>query len=309
VTNHLLLPRSNWSVLNTGLLELRSHPAQELVLSGDDLRFLEQIGLVDVDGHLSNTGQELCTLAHVRNDIAAVNAITHAILRDAPATQAMLQALSGLKEVSVSQARMALIFAGLDETDVDARLTNFLTILNAGKVIVYNRKARTIQLLVSPRQLAAPSHIYIDSSRPYSNDLWIREIIRECRGSIMWLDKYFQKEAFEWIWREANAENISQVRIISTVDDKGVDSVALADYRRLKKELAAKGIVIDWRVLKRRESHDFHDRWILDDDSLCYNLPSINSIKSGQRSELHRSPNRPEIKEIFEDYYSAAQPV
>lgn len=282
---------------------------REGVATGNELLFLKQLGFVDGSGELSSAGLELCELLHVRHDAEAAEAITHDAMQSVPATQALLQALVGLKDITVDQARMALVFAGLPEAEVDARLTNFLTILNANKVITYNRKERTIRLLVSPKLTTAPSHVYIDRSRPYSNDLWIREILRECRGSIRWLDKYFQKEAFEWMWREASADNISRIQIVSTVDDDGIDALAVADYKRLKKELGAKGIVVEWKVLKRDESHDFHDRWILDDSNLCYNLPSINSIKSGQRSELHRSPNHAEIQANFVEYFARATAV
>lgn len=289
------------------LLKMRT--VEGFAVTGSDLLFLVQLGFVRGNGSLTETGLELCDLIHVRKDMESVGSITHDAVTAVPAAQALLQSLAGLKDITVHQARMALIFAGLPEEEVDARLTNFLTILNSNGVITYNRKNRSVRLLVSPKHASAPSHIYVDRTRPYSNDLWIREVLRECSGSIMWLDKYFQKEAFEWIWREATADNISRIQIVSTVDDSGADQLAVADYKRLKKELEAKGVHVEWRVLKRSESHDFHDRWILDDTDLCYNLPSINSIKSGQRSELHRSPNHVEVQAMFAEYFAKAKAV
>jgi len=294
-------------MLLDALLKMRT--IEGFTVTGNDLLFLTQLGFVEGDGSLSEAGRQLCDLIHVRKEADSVDSITHDAVASVPATQALLQSLMGLKDITVDQARMALVFAGLSEEEVDARLTNFLMVLNSNCVITYNRKNRSIRLLISPKQAAAPSHIYIDRTRPYSNDLWIREVLRECRGSIMWLDKYFQKEALEWIWREATADNIGRIEIVSTADDDGTDPLAVADYKRLKKELEAKGISVEWRVLKRSESHDFHDRWILDDVDLCYNLPSINSIKSGQRSELHRSPNHAEIRAIFTEYFAKARSV
>jgi hypothetical protein len=307
MTNQLLLPKLTWPALLASLLKMRT--VEGFAVTGSDLLFLVQLGFVRGDGSLTEAGLGLCDLIHVRKDTESVSGIMHDAVTSVPAAQALLQSLAGLKDITVDQARMALIFAGLPEEEVDARLTNFLMILNSNGVITYNRKNRSVRLLVSPKQATAPSHIYIDRTRPYSNDLWIREVLRECDGSIMWLDKYFQKEAFEWIWREATADNIGRIEIVSTVDDGGADQLAVADYKRLKKELEAKGIHVEWRVLKRSESHDFHDRWILDDVDLCYNLPSINSIKSGQRSELHRSPNHAEIRAIFSEYFAKAKAV
>jgi len=307
MTNQLLLPKLTWQALLDALLELRT--GGEIAVTGNDLLFLVQLGFINADGTLTDAGSELCSLIHVRRDVAAADTVTHDAVASAPATQALLQSLTGLKNISVEQAKMALVFAGLTEHEVESGVTNFLMILNANQVLTYNRKNRSIRLLISPKQSAAPSHIYVDRTRPYANDLWIREVIRECRGSVRWLDKYFQKEAFEWIWREANANNISNVEIISTIDNIGPDTLTVADYKRLKKELAPKGIVVEWRVLERSKAHDFHDRWIIDNEDLCYNLPSINSIKSGQRSELHRSPNHAEVRASFVEYWSKASAV
>jgi hypothetical protein len=276
----------------------------------EDLAFLQQLGYITDNGSLTTEGLTICTLVLVRNDGEAVAQVNHRDLLLLPTTQALLQALWGLKDITVEQAKMALVFAGAAQADVNTRATNFLDILNTNNIVVYNRKNRSIKLLVSPVSTpSAPPHIFIDRSRPYSNDLWIREILRECRGTIMWLDKYFQKEAFEWLCREANAENIANIHIVSVADSDAVDSLTLNDYKKLKKELEPKGISLEWKVLKRSESHDFHDRWVLDDGEVCYNLPSVGSIRSGQKSELHRSPNHKQIKQNFESYFSAARAV
>lgn len=308
VNNHLILPKTKWQGLLDLLTQIKlgtGNPAHT-----EDVIFLQQLGYTAEDGSLTPKGLSICELMLVRNDSEAVAQINHQDLLQLPATQALLQALWGLEEASVEQARMALVFAGATNTDVEVGIINFLSILNANKIIIYNRKNRSIKLLVSPKAAPTPpQHIYIDHSRPYSNDAWIREILRECRGAIMWLDKYFQKEAFEWLWREANAENITHIKIVSVANGGIVDRIALTDYKKLKKELNAKGIALEWRVLERTESHDFHDRWILDESELCYNIPSVGSIKSGQRSELHKSPNHGEVKEIFNQYYTAAKPV
>lgn len=308
MNNQLILPKSNWRSLLDALMQLKLGTGQPA--RAEDSAFLQQLGYITGDSSLTPEGLTICTLVLVRNDGAAVAQINHRDLLLLPATQALLQALWGLKDITVEQAKMALVFAGAAQADVDAHIINFLDILNTNGIIVYNRKSRSVKLLVSPKDTpVAPPHVYIDRSRPYSNDTWIRQILRECRGTIMWLDKYFQKEAFEWLWREASAENIISIKIVSVADGGAVDALALADYKRLKKELEPKGISLEWKVLQRSESHDFHDRWVLDDGEVCYNLPSVGSIRSGQKSELHRSPNHKQVKQTFEAYFRAARAV
>jgi hypothetical protein len=187
MTNQLLLPKSSWSALTDLLLKLRTH--KEYVASEVDLAFLRQLGYVDEANALTKAGINLCELIHVRHDTEKADQIVHADMQNLPVTQLLLQSLSGLKDITVDQARMCLLFAGVDEAEVDSCLTSFLTLLNTTNIVTYSRKNRSIRLLVSPRQSSAPAHIYVDKSRPYSNDLWIREIIRECQGSVMWLEQ------------------------------------------------------------------------------------------------------------------------
>ncbi len=298
--NEIILPKSSWPVLVRSLQRYKLEP--DFTALRDDEEFLRQLGYLEDFGGLTERGLRIVTLILIQNDSNAASAMFEQDLSMVPATQALLQALWGIDDISVDQARMALLFAGADKEEVDDKLTNYLGVLNQNSIIVYNRKDRKIRILVSPLSSSVPPpHIYIDRSRPYSNDLRIREILRECRGSINWLDKYFQKEAFEWILREANAANITNVKILSnTVGDNGL---AIKDYKRLKKELSLKGVSLEWRMLPREDTHDLHDRWIFDDGNVCYNIPSVGSINSGQMSELHQSPNHKEIRASFDQYF------
>jgi hypothetical protein len=306
--NQLLLPKSNWHTL---IQIVRSIAVGETVsISQDDQHFLYQLGYItEVDNGLTEVGRHIANLILVRDDENGVYEITHNDVMELPATQAILQGLAGVDNISTDQVKMALVMAGMTVQEVDLRITNFLDVLNANSVISYSRKKRTVRLLVSPKESTAPSHIYIDRSRPYSNDMWVREILRECNGSILWLDKYFQKEAFEWLWREADSAKITKIRIVSTTDEKGLDAQTVIDYRHLSKELAAKGIDLEWRTILRKQAHDFHDRWIMDDVGLCFNVPSVHSIKSGQKSELHRSPSHGQLKAVFDNYFQSGTTV
>lgn len=308
MNNRLTLPKSSWNSLVNILVQLKLGDERPVPVA--DVAFLQQLGYVSPDGTLTPEGLTICMLKLVRDDADAIAEISHRDLLLLPATQVLLQALWGLKDIKVDQVKMALVFAGMSQSDVEARTTTFLDVLNSNGIVTYNRKDRTVKLLASPKDTpAAPPHVYIDRSRPFSNDVWIREILRECRGSIMWLDKYFKKAAFEWLWREANASEITSIKIISVDDGSGSDPLAIADYKRLQKELAPKGITVEWKVLMKSESHGFHDRWILDDEGVCYNIPSVDSIRSGQQSELHRSPHHKHVIEMFRDYFNAARAI
>lgn len=304
------LPNSSWVEVIDSLVQIKL--SKGYVPNADTLIFLQQLHYVDQDGDLTEIGNTICRLEYVTKELSDAEAIHRSAIVGLPVTQAILQSLWGLDDIDVVQVGNALIFLGVDQDVVKKRLITLLQILNRHKIIVYGRKNRSVKLLEAPLKVSitqAPDHIYIDQSRPFANDFYIREIIREAQGDLMWLDKYFQKEAFEWLWREAEASKLSSIRIVSSIGKEPLDKATIADYRKFKKELEAKGISVEWRILARSDSHDFHDRWILDDHELCYNLPSINSIKSGQRSELHKSPNGATIQGVFKHYFDAAKPV
>jgi len=310
VLNQILLPKSSWVVLIDALIQIKLGQAHDL--NSEDMLFLQQLKYLDENSNLTDIGNNVCRFEYVTRDTKSADAIHHDAVLALPVTQAILQSLWGTDNIDVTHVNNALVFIGADSSIVDKRLTNLLQILNRHNILVYGRKNRSIKLLaapIKPTATQAPEHIYIDRSRPFANDFYIREIIREARGKLMWLDKYFQKEGLEWLWREVDAANITVIQIVSSLGDEPLDATTLADYKRFKKELEAKGVAVEWRTLARSKSHDFHDRWILDDNGLCYNLPSINSIKSGQKSELHKSPNGDTITGIFNDYFSAATPV
>lgn len=310
MNNRILIPKTSWDGLIDGLVAIKL--GREHILDSDDLSFLSQLKYLNENLVLTELGTEVTRLEYVTQDKQAAAELHKFALLNSPVTQAVLQSLWGVACITPDQIKNALIYLGVSEPVVSSRTTNLLNLLNKFGIITYAKKIKSVKLLEAPidgTDDTTPEHVYIDRSRPYANDYYIRHIIREASGTLMWLDKYFQKDAFEWLFREADASKISDVQIVSCVDGDPIDPYMLADFKRLRKELQTRGITLEWRTLARSESHDFHDRWLLDNNGLCYNIPSINSIKSGQRSEMHKSPHFDTIAGVFRDYFSAGSLV
>lgn len=123
MNNQLILPKTNWRGLIDLLMQLKLGTGQPA--RAEDLAFLRQLGYIDGDSALSPEGLTICTLFLVRNDGAAVAQINHRDLLLLPATQALLQALWGLKDITVEQIKMALVFAGATQAEVDSSMVNF----------------------------------------------------------------------------------------------------------------------------------------------------------------------------------------
>ncbi len=68
-------------------------------------------------------------------------------------------------------------------------------------------------------------------------------------------------------------------------------------YEDLKDELANKGVQCELRIITDNKlKADIHDRWIIS-ESMCYNMPSTDTVARGQYSEVKRTENFPPFEE------------
>ena len=294
----MLIPKTDWNSLTDSLLKYKIGNDSVGVPSGV-VAELEAYNYISND-KLTDDGENLLTQHFIRKNDSVVRALHVSKLIELSATQALLQAIWGLSDVDVDQVKHALTFAGASPDEVNKSVTHFLAILNQFDIVTYSKKLRTVKPLISPMDTdRVPAHVFVDSKRPYANSFWIRKIIAECQGSLYWIDKYFDKSAIEWLWREATSERISHIVIISSPPGGEIDKTTITDYRKLVKELSNRGINMEWRILPKDKSHLIHDRWMLDDKDLCFNLPSTGTINSGQSSELLRSDNHDTVLALF----------
>ncbi len=195
----ILLPQSNWKkalpyIKNAG--EMGAVSRQEL---GDDYIFWEELGVfTDIpSGELTEAGRSIFEALYIRRDGSEKEILRHLLL-GFPPTVAIQQYLWGVADIDVEQVLTVLKTTGFWRYDSREPLTHFLDFLNYAEILSYNKKTRAVRVLVSPDTPRAPRNVFIDPARPFSNILWIKRILGECDGSIMWLDKHFQKEALEW---------------------------------------------------------------------------------------------------------------
>jgi len=283
--------------------ESRSVNRHEL---GDDYEFWEELGVFNstAPGELSDKGRALFESLYIRSDGEEIN-ILRQLLLSFPPTIAIQQYLWGVANVTVEQVLTVLKTTGFWFYESREPLTHFLDFLNYTGIITYNKKTRTVKILISPDAPRVPKNIFVDPARPFSNILWIKRVLSECKGSIYWLDKHFQKEALEWLWAVADASKIGEIRILSLdMGDKNLGSDARKYYKRFKQEMSNKGITVTWAVIDSALIKDTHDRWIIDGKGYLRNIPNVNAISSGQRSEMNYSDNYDKALKAFNDYWS-----
>lgn len=305
------LPQNNWRKFLPFIRQSGENGYVNPQDLGDDYKFLEGLGIFSRSavGELTQTGRSIFESLFIRCDNEELELIQNLLL-SFPPTIAIQQYLWGVKNIKVDQVLTVLKATGYWFCDSIQPLTHFLDMLNYAGVISYGKKNRVIKILISPDTQDVPKNVFIDPTRPFSNILWIKKILGECSGSIYWLDKHFQKDAFDWLWAIANAEKIHEIRILSLdLGENNLGKDALNTYKRFKQEMQNKGISVDWSTIDSTLIRDAHDRWIFDDHGYVRNTPNVNAILSGQRSEISRSDNYELVFESFAKYWEKSNTV
>lgn len=306
-TQQVVLPTHPWSQLKSHLKSIGEGEYLTHFDLGDDYDFLVAVGIIDEinTGELTGKGRSLFEASFIRRDAAEEDQILQELLLNFPPTQAIQQYLWGVKDVTIDQVLTVLKTTGFWIFEENRLLTHFLDLLNLGKIITYDRKNRKVTILVSPDQTKAPRNVYIEPTRPYGNIYWAKRVLAECEGFIYWFDKHFTKDAFDWIYTIADANRVNDIKILSLdLGEHNLNKQAKKDYKRLKNELANKKISLEWRTIDSDRVKDSHDRWVIGDKNYVRNLPDVNTILSGKRSEMMNSDNYDEILSAFKNYWS-----
>lgn len=198
---------------------------------------------------------------------------------------------------------------GLDEDLSERRLGSLLMLMHRAGVIKYTKQKGQVTVLAQPAQSAEPpASIFISPTTPFGNKVWLRRILEGCEGYVYWLDKHFLPVAFEVLWEAADGNRISEVRILSLNLEQNQGKRATRSYRDLREELRHRSITLEWRTIESRQMKNAHDRWVIGSSS-AWNVPDVGTVYSGNYSEMNRSGQQLELKEVFEGYWSKGTPV
>ncbi len=304
------LPTRNWKVIKSYVRQIGEGDTLDGVRIVVDIEFLVNIGLLDERRQLTPIGRHLFEASFIRRSRdEEKNIFQDALLKYQP-TLAIQQYLWGIKIATIEQVITVLKSTQLWGTSTRESLTHFLDLLNYVEIISYNKKAKGITVVISPDTEKTPISVFIDPDRPFSNLMWIKKILSECENYIYWFDKHFQKQALDWIWAIADSGKIKEIKILSL--DLGEDNLnkdVRNLYKRLKQELSLKGVQLIWSIIDSKSIKDSHDRWIIGGKDTVWNVPNVNAISSGQRSELNRSENYKQILEAFNQYWGLSTEV
>lgn len=141
---------------------------------------------------------------------------------------------------------------------------------------------------------------------PFTNEMHIREIVRQSDSYIHWFDKYFTRRGLEFLVDEIDPDEVDEIKVLTGTAQ--TDHRLRKDFEKFKEEMEANGVDAEMRVLSGETAHDIHDRWLLAENQ-AYNIPSINTIGRNQYAEITEAASRPpffdwwaESDDILEDW-------
>ncbi len=241
----------------------------------------EALGLA-ADDELTSAGRRLYEDGILRRDNDATREALSVALGAVSALRALLEGEWGI-EVTRQQAEEVLQY-GYPPSRAwkSADFTKMFELLNFAGLIVFNRKRPTIRVLAaSPTAKPNQDGTLITPATPYRNKRLTIELLRAARTSIFWFDRFLDREALSFIYENADFSSVRDIRLLSG-GRSAVTNAAVDDYKRIRAELGARSITIEWRtLLAAEESTNKHDRWLRIDDRL-WNVPPLTLILSGK---------------------------
>lgn len=295
------LPSESWPAY----LEVLREIGERRAAARSDDGFLAALGLVDDDGAgLSALGERFFTAQYIRDDHdAAATALAEALEAYAPAV-AIRQMLFGTKNATKAKAETVLRSYGFGAGLTERSLGTLLTIMVAAGQVSYARGS--LRVLSAPQtETLVPECVLIGPDTPYGNEAWMRRLLGGCEGDVIWFDKHLMPPALDWLWESADGARQNSIRLLSLRLEGNSSKNVRRRYLNLQRELAQRGIALEWRMVDPAVVKKTHDRWIVDSRG-AYNVPNVNAISTGQLSEINRSSSSDPILAELEGIWERA---
>ncbi|HEY5709465.1 MAG TPA: DUF262 domain-containing protein [Solirubrobacterales bacterium] len=138
----------------------------------------------------------------------------------------------------------------------------------------------------APGLLPTLGDTYLHPDTPFSNDLAIRRVIRQLRGTVLWYEQHMDRKALELLSDELPLDQVDEVRLLS--GPANLSSKTKKAFQRFAAETERLGVASEWRVLPADQARAMHARVIADDDR-TYEVPPLNSVLAGTVDSIRAS--------------------
>ena len=238
------------------------------------------------EGTLTELGRDLAERGILRRDESAQRECFEEGLRRVPVVLELMQGEWGT-EIGRDQAEEVLKYLEPSTRSWQQQdFTRLFETLNFARLAAFNRKTGRLRIRnVSPAGHLAETGALISPATPYRNRRLAAELIRSARSDLSWFDSHFDRHALAFLYDEARWDRVKQVRILSCGRSELI-AATLDEYRRLKAEVGARSVGIEWRTLLDREEFTTkHDRWLLADRKL-WNVPPLSAVMQNKYGSL-----------------------
>lgn len=187
----------------------------------------------------------------------------------------------------------------------EADFGRFLATLNFVGLLTYSKKTGSIRI-TRAAPIAAPrtEGTLISPSTPYRNKQPFASLVSGARRQLWWFDGHLDRKGLAFLYEEADFADLQEIRLL-TCGRSQLTEAAIDDYRRLKEELASRGVQLTWRALLDREDFtDKHDRWLRSGD-IWWNVPAFSSVMTNKFGSLLEDTN----DLPFDEWWSAGTEV
>lgn len=284
----------SWSKLADRLRELAEGSADWSPDHRPEDSQLVGLALVRERGDLTAEGQEYYLARFVRENTETAATALGAALKKLPLVAAFCEPLWAAGDVPVAGAVSLLkrVTGSADQHSAQ----RWLELMNAGRVVAYNRNRKTMRVLFNPIALV-PQEEEADRERtrghvispdtPFTNIIALRDLLRAARGDIRWYEPHLPGKALEVLAREVSGEGVDSIRLLSGPANATGD--LKDDYKRFRSEMRSKrGVNVEWRILTKKEAANHHDR-VFFAEGMARNIPPLNSILKGSTGEILES--------------------
>jgi hypothetical protein len=296
-----MLPTKGWGTYEAALRAVgeRRHGVPD----GSD--FLGELGFVE-KGRLTELGQAYFDAEFVHQDRDRSTAVLTEALRNYAPAAVVCQVLFGAARVNKHVVETVLRSEGYGDAISDRTLGSLLMLMTRAEMISYTKTTGEVRITFQPAERPLSRAVFVSPRTPFSNKVWLRRVLEECSGYILWLDKHFLPVAFDAIAEAADANRIQSIRVLSLRLPANDSRRVRRQYFDLVDELAQRGVTFHWHVVDAGAIRDTHDRWILGRIT-ARNVPNVNAIYSGQYAELLSTDNRAECERLYEEYWTRSE--
>lgn len=272
----------SWSNIEGEFLEYSQGERDSL--SDSASTFLRRLNFIDEDNEISGLGERYRDSRFIFEDGNA-----ELILRD------QLLSLESIRELcqafygqETTRKNVEIFLKSKTDIKGDTAIGRLLLLLNDIDIVDYSKRTGSVKFTAEDLVEAEGQESYRVTTRtPYSNIKRLRRCLRECSGSISWVDKHFSKKGLEPLSDEIVGDDVTSIRILC---GHGNVNVSLRnDFKRFAEEMDNRGVNAELRVILGEGTyHEIHDRWIIS-DTASWNVLPIDALYQNQEGEIHKT--------------------